>query len=802
MTSCESAPESVITTPSETSAIAARFRVDRRTLLVDRTSIGGQLVCTLTDLTLRFVAEVASAAIDWNPGWSLVAVGGTGRREISPGSDLDLLLLHPGKATSREIASTAEALWYPLWDAGLKVTPAVHSIETALALGDREVISAVTWLSATHLIGESRVSETFADRSLARWRERAKSGLTRLFEETARRHQRAGEVAFLLDPDLRDGRGGLRDVHVLRYLELSAQVNVTESMERPFAEIQAVSLPLIAARAELHRLTGRSGDRLALQEQDGVASALGHVNADALMAEVSSAARDIAWTTDETIRRVRRATSGRGPARSAKAHMLAEDLAIVDGELVLVGASSSDATLLVRAAAASAQHSAPLSRDCLNALRSAAPEMPTPWDERARSALVALLGAGAPAIHVFEALDRYELLTRLLPEWAAVRSKPQRNAYHRFTVDRHLCEAAVNAAALKRTVTRPDLLLVGTWLHDIGKGFPGDHTDVGIEVVAVIGERMGFSTEDVAVLCDLVRFHLLLPEIATRRDLSDPGTINAVAAAVQDHDRLTLLRALTEADSLATGPTAWSDWKARLVDDLTSRVAAALRDAASDTPSRTRSADHDALLQRARVEGCVVFAVTRESDNVEAVVIAAPDRTGLFASLAGSLAILGAEVVSADVWTTDDGYALDLFRVTRRLGGETNWRKLDDLVNGSLDGRVNLDVELEKRAKSYARRRMASAAEVAAPSVLIDDDTPELATLVEVRAPDGPAVLYRVARAIAALGLDLRTAKVATIGHEVVDAFAVRRIRDDGRKTKLEDAVLAEQVATKILAAL
>ena len=792
----------MITTLSEPSAIAASFRDDRRTLLVDRTVTGLELVRALTDLTLAFVEEVASVAIDWTPGWSLVAVGGTGRREISPGSDLDLLLLHPGKAPSRAIASTAEALWYPLWDAGLKVTPAVHSIESALALGDREVISAVTWLSASHVIGESNVSHMFIDRALARWRERAKSGLLALFDETSRRHERAGEVAFLLDPDLRDGRGGLRDVHVLRYVELSAQMNVAESMERPFGEIQAVSLPLLAARAELHRLTGRTGDRLALQEQDGVANALGHVNADALMADVSAAARDIAWTTDETIRRVRRALSGRRATRTTKPHLLAEDLAIVDGELVLVGARASDVTLLIRAAAASAQHAAPLSRDTLNALRSTAPEMPTPWPERARSALVALLGAGEPAIHVFEALDRYDLLVRLLPEWAAVRSKPQRNAYHRFTVDRHLCQAAVNAAALKRTVTRPDLLLLGTWLHDIGKGFPGDHTEVGIDVVAIIGERMGFTTEDVAVLCDLVRFHLLLPEIATRRDLSDPGTINAVATAVQDHERLMLLRALTEADSLATGPTAWSDWKGRLVDELTSRVSATLRDAASDTPSRARSADHDVLLQRARDESRVVFAVAREADNVEAVVIAAPDRTGLFASLAGSLALLGAEVLSADVWTTDDGYALDLFRVTRRLGGETNWRKLGDLVNGSLDGSVNLDVELEKRAKNYARRRMASAAEVAAPSVLIDDDTPELATLVEVRAPDGPAVLYRVARAIAAMGLDLRTAKVATIGHEVVDAFAVRRIHKDGRKTKLDDATLAGEVAAKILAAL
>src|SRR6202012_5255900 len=200
-----------------------------------------------------------------------------------------------------------------------------------------------------------------------------------------------------------------------------------------------------------------------------------------------------------------------------------------------------------------------------------------PWADETRSAFVELLGLGRPAIDKVESLDQHKLFVRLLPEWAAVRNKPQRNAYHTFTVDRHLLEAAALAAGLTETVERPDLLLIGTLLHDIGKGFPGDHTTVGIDVVDRIATRMGFDKDDVAVLVDLVRYHLLLPDTATRRDLDDPTTIARVAQAVGNPLTLHLLAALTEADSKATGPSAWGAWKAGLVADLVARTARVLR---------------------------------------------------------------------------------------------------------------------------------------------------------------------------------------------------------------------------------
>ena len=247
-------------------------------------------------------------------------------------------------------------------------------------------------------------------------------------------------------------------MHVLGFLERSGHSAVGECAERPSADLQPSAEVLLRARAELHRITGRAGDRLLLQEQDAVAAALAYPTADALMADVAASAREIAWSAEETLRRLSRALDARRVQRpAARVERLSHDLGLERGEIVLLetAAPAQDATLALRAAAQAAQQEAALSRSALSVLAASAPPMPSVWPERARNALVALLGAGDTSLHVLEALDRYELMQRILPEWESVRSKPQRNAYHRFTVDRHLSETAVEAAKLVRHVSRP-----------------------------------------------------------------------------------------------------------------------------------------------------------------------------------------------------------------------------------------------------------------------------------------------------------------------------------------------------------
>ena len=218
-------------------------------------------------------------------------------------------------------------------------------------------------------------------------------------------------------------------------------------------------------------------------------------------------------------------------------------MAAVDGEVALTAMApvSTDPSLAFRLAATAAELDLPIARGSLHRLADRMPPPADPWPPEVLAALLRLLSAGRPAIDKIESLDQLGLLVRLIPEWAAVRNKPQRNAYHTFTVDRHLLEAAALASELAGTVERPDLLLIGALLHDIGKGFPGDHTDVGMDIVRQMATRMGFVESDVDILVDMVRHHLLLPDTATRRDLDDPTTIANVAHAAGSRVTLHLL---------------------------------------------------------------------------------------------------------------------------------------------------------------------------------------------------------------------------------------------------------------------
>src|SRR5437762_8909291 len=245
-------------------------------------------------------------------------------------------------------------------------------------------------------------------------------------------------------------------------------------------------------------------------------------------------------------------------------------------------------------------------------------------------------------------------MTRTLPEWEAVRNRPQRNAYHRFTVDRHLCEAAAEAARLTSRVRPPRLLRVGPFLHDIGKGYPGDHSEAGVSLVQDIGARIGFAPEDVSILENLVRHHLLLAETATRRDLADEATILSVATAVGNQTTLELLAALTEADSLATGPAAWGSWKAGLITELVERTAPVLAGQRARTAPEPPPDGTVELIARARLAAALVL-----DGEGPLVTVVAADRPGLFWRVAGALAPPAPDGVSARAGSSADGLAAD-----------------------------------------------------------------------------------------------------------------------------------------------
>ena len=465
-----------------------------------------------------------------------------------------------------------------------------------------------------------------------------------------------------------------------------------------------------------------------------------------------------------------------------------------DGEVTLVAdaPTATDTSLALRTAAASAELDKPMARATLDRLAAEAVAPEDVWPPETLRALLRLLGAGRPAVAAIESLDQLGIWLRYLPEWAPIRNKPQRNAYHRFTVDRHLLETAAGAAALTRKVARPDLLLLGALLHDIGKGRGGDHTDIGIAVVRELAPRLGLSAVDAATLQTMVRYHLLLPEVATRRDLDDPATAAGVAAAVGDRDTLDLLAALTEADSLATGPSAWGPWKAGLVAQLVDLTAAVL-EGRPPADARARASDpaEAALLAAGRAPA---------AGRRHAVTVAAPDRPGLLATVAGVLTLSGVTVRSATTLSdAATGMALLRFEVTPAFDELPDWDRVHARPRRGPRWSARPAGVLEERERHYARHRRATAAAAPQARVTIDNSASATSTVVEVRAPDRGPVLYQVARALAESGLTITGRSCQHPRAEVIDVFYVQtvgggQVRDPVEQERLTAAVGAAAV--------
>jgi [protein-PII] uridylyltransferase len=694
----------------------------------------------------RWLAELLGA----EPGVALVAVGGYGRRELLPRSDLDVVLLHGGRD---DIAGIADRIWYPVWDSGVELDHAVRTVPQARRVARSDLKVALGLLSARHVAGDPELTERLRAGALEDWRSAAPARLAELHAAHDERTQVFGELAFLLEPDLKEARGGLRDVHAIQ------AVAAAWVAPAPGPKVRTAYEQILDARHALHEVTGRRLDRLVLEEQDEVARALGLLDGDVLLRMLAGAARTVAYAVDHTFRQADRLRGRRLRRRPAERRPLADGVVEQDGEVVLARAAdpASDPVLLLRAAAAAAQAGLPLAPRTLDRLAEC-PPLPVPWPASARDALLALLGAGQAAVSVWEALDTEGLVTSLIPDWERVRNRPQRNPLHKFTVDRHLVETAAHAAALTREVARPDLLLIAALLHDIGKGWPGDHSVTGEVVARDVGRRMGLPEPDVELVAAAVRHHLLLPVVAPRRDLDDPVTVKQVAALVPSRVLLELLHALSISDGLATGPAAWNDWKATLVADLVRRVAAALAGEAMPAPAPLRPDQ----LELAADGGPA--ATMRGAE----VTVVAPDRPGLLWRAAGVLASHRLTVRSANA-TSVDGTAVTVFDVEPQFGDPPDPALVTGDLRRMLQGRLDVQDRLERRARAAAARGSGAPA----PKVTLVDGASDTATVVEVRAHDAPGLLWRVGRALGECGLNVRAARVETLGAEVVDVFYV-----------------------------
>jgi len=713
----------------------------------------------LVEATDRWLAQLYRAAGGESKRAALVAVGGYGRGDLSIGSDIDLLLL------TTDDGSWAQEVWYPIWDSGISLDHSVRSVGQARKLAGEDFKVLLGLLDARCVAGDELMTANLLGSVRKDWRAFAPKRLEEIRASVDARRERSGELAHLLEPDLKESYGGLRDLVILQAIAASW---ITDS---PHTELSAPKELLLNVRDALHLRTGKASDRLLMQEQEGVSAALGYPDPEALMRDVSRAGRAVAFASDSTWYRVNRATrrSPRRPFRRLRGpdrRPLADGVIDYEGEVVLAKAAdpATDPGLLLRAAAAAANNGLNLTPHTVTRLAQESAPLPVPWPRSCREAFVSLLGAGRSAVTVWESLDQADLITRLIPQWEAVRSAPQRNPIHRFTVDRHLVETAVAASKFQRDVQRPDLLLVGALFHDIGKGRPGiDHTDLGVELMAEIGPALGFSQADSETLVDLVRYHLMLPEVATRRDPDDPATIEFVAEAVGSVETLDLLYALTRADSAATGPAAWSDWRAALIRDLVHKVRGRLSGVQVQTAPPLVSA-HAELIQRGTVS--VVMDDAAPGDLAKVTVVA-PDRTGLLADVAGVLSVNRLDVRASRVATEDD-MGVSEWWVGATHGSLPSVSRLRTTLKEVNEGTLDVADRLQKRETAYAGVNQAWALE---PRVDVVPDASDTATVIEVRTYDRPGALYRLAGAIAAAGLNINAARVDTLGSNVVDVF-------------------------------
>jgi [protein-PII] uridylyltransferase len=724
--------------------------------------------------------------------FSVVALGSYARRELCPGSDLDVMLLHDGAAAPGALAAAAQDLWYPFWDARFVLGHAVRTPKEAIALADSELDALTSLVQLRHVAGDPEIATSTLERACRLARRRRRRVVDRLAADAAARLDRPGPIAEMLEPNLKDGAGGLRDLHALDWAGIA--VGAERAPTGPeLAGIAALASAgylqaadptvfatarqrLLDARVALHHVTGGSGDVLLLQEQDAVAAALGAADADALLTDLARSARAVTWIAHDVWRRLLDAGRGRLRRLARRDRELAPGVALRDGWVTLTAAAT-DASAALAVATAAAETNRPIDRRSLERMRALGPVTWTPED---RDAFVALLRAGRRAVPVLEAIDQVGVLERFLPEWSQVRAKPQRNAYHRYTVDRHLLECVAECAAVLdddgfdgevARRARPELLLFGALLHDIGKGTPGDHSSTGAASARVVGERIGLDDHGVDVLEWLVREHLLLAETATRRDLGDEDTIVRFGRAVRDTERLDLLYALTVGDSRATGPAAWNRPKAALVrqlfletDTLLERGVVGRDHAAERASILTR---HVELLKRRHL----TLSWLVDDDGLVECAVASPDRPGLLATVAGVLALHGFDIRGARVYGADDGMALEVYR------GVDTFERLDEVgrravatdVAAALAGTLSLRERLAERFRRY--RRTGGTRDVA---VTFDLEASSSATVVEIEAPDEVGLLARVAAVFTDLGFDISAALVSTLGERVVDVFYLR----------------------------
>ena len=763
---------------------------------------------------------------------SLIAVGGYGRGVLAPFSDLDILFLRPWKTTART-ETVAEFVLYVLWDLGLKVGSAARAVEECLALARTDMVVRTTLLEARFLAGDQPLAEDF----LERFRAMVTNADPRPFiaaklDERTERHARTGAVRYRVEPNIKDGKGGLRDLNTLFWIARSLAPEslmgaavlddlLTARERRTFDEAFDF---LWRVRAHLHLTAGRAEEKLTFDLQPEVARRMGwrgrgdEPAVERFMRRYFLVARDVGALTramSATLEaRQQKKTLSLSRLMPGRKRKLGVEGFIEDGgRLSVTGPDvfAQDPVKLLRLFVIADQHDLDVHPHAFSAVTRSL-GLVTPKLRRnpeATAAFLHILAHGSRPYRVLTIMNETGLLGRFLPEWGRIVGQTQFNMYHAYTVDEHTLQAIgiindiargklqhdhPNSSAQIHLIADLEVLMLAMLLHDVGKGGERGQLEDGAIAARRACERLGVDPRRIELVVWLVRNHLALSDYAQKRDTSDPATIQAFAELVGDPERLRLLLVLTVADIRAVGPGVWNSWKGQLITSLYNGVEALFR--GDDVQALDPLADHADLVARACETGAAVETRSGPGriESTTEIALAARDRPGLFADLTAVLAAAGADVTGARVATARDGTVLDVFQVQDGADapyGQNEPRRLTRLVAAlEAAARGEKPVDPPPMPKASPRRAVFDVR----PVVMIDTAASEAATVIEVSGADRPGLLAELSRTLTDLGLSIRSAHVAGFGERAVDSFYVVDVK--GRK------VFGEQLLDEIQTAL
>lgn len=816
---------------------------------------------------------------------TIVAVGGYGRGELAPHSDIDLLFLLPYKMTPHG-EQVVEFMLYRLWDLGLKVGHAARSIDECLARARGDLTIRTALLEARYIWGEPSLFHELRRRFA---KEIVKPGGEEFYRaklaERAERHRTAGGSRYALQPDIKDGKGGLRDLQTLLWLArfLCGVRDFAELAERKLIGADEIARYRKAQgyfwtlRCHLHYLAGRAEERLTFDLQPELARRLsyrdraGSKGVERLMKHYFLIAKSVGGLTrhicaaieSEVLRRP--GLSLRLPAIGPWRKEI-EGFPIAGGRLGIPRGDHFRRHPLdmLRLFALAQRHGLDIQPSALLAVAPALRQIDDLRETPEANALFLdiLTFREAPDI-ALRRLNEAGIFGRFVPDFGRVVGQMQYDMYHHYTVDEHtifaigilaaiergeLAEEAPIASRVIHEVISRRVLYVAVLLHDIAKGRAGDHSLLGGEIAERLGPRLGLAAEETEQVAWLVRHHLLMSNTAFRRDIDDPKTIADFVAVVQSLERLRLLLVLTVADIRAVGPKTWNGWKAQLLRELYHRAEVAITGGLAATGNEARIGEtrtaletmladwpeadfaahwerghaaywlafpvpvlarHARLVRRALADGealAVEFTIDPARAMTEVTILVA-DRRGLVAQLAGAMALSGANIVDARIFTLKNGQALDTFFIQDSDGGAfdrpARLARLAAAIERYLDHPDRARAEL--RAMPLFVDPAARSFPVV-PRVLVDNKASATHTVIEINGRDRRGLVHDLTDALSGLDLRIASARIATFGHRAVDAFYVKdqfglKIEDETRIRAIRQALLAILTETEEAAA-